>query len=52
MQFAKWSDLTYWLNFFYVGEELDEPESHDTKEGNNKPNQGEPLSRPYKLAFY
>ena len=40
------------LNFFYVGGELDETESHDTKVGNNKPNQGEPLSRPYKLAFY
>ena len=40
------------LNFFYVGGELDETESHDTKVGNNKPDQGEPPSRRYKLAFY
>ena len=43
---------TYWLNFFYVGGELDETESHDAKVGNNEPDQGEPPSRRYKLPFY
>ena len=38
--------LTYWLNFLYVAGELDEPGNHDTKVGNDKPDQGEPPTRP------
>ena len=37
---------------FLIAGELDEPGNHDTKAGNNKPDQGEPPSRPYRLSFY